>query len=250
MMENKHKSFTNFSTFSEIKGKNDNWNFSRTCRNCFKEQQLSVHWKNVKTVKRYSNWYYICPTVCNSIHGWPEEIILQEIELKPRIWWRHIDDIFFIETLNAFRPTIKFTAEWSRGEINILDVNVRLRNRQLGADLHVKPTTLISFLTQHLAIHTTVRKVYPIARLWDITGFVLIIKSLINVETNDRNGWWKEAIVKGWLGRRDSKHEVNLGIAILNEGILELLRVNLLLTSLTTQCFRMSEAYCRNFKLC
>ena len=36
---------------------------------------------------------------------------------------------------------------------------------------------------------------------------------------------------------------MNLGIVFLNERIAELLRVNLLLTSLTTQSFRMLEAY-------
>ena len=38
--------------------------------------------------------------------------------------------------------------------------------------------------------------------------------------------------------------------SFLNEGIPELLRVNSLLTSLTIQRFRMSEAYWRNFKFC
>ena len=42
---------------------------------------------------------------------------------------------------------------------------------------------------------------------------------------------------------------MNLRIAFLNKGIPELLKVNLLLTSLTVQCFRMSEAYWRNFLL-
>ena len=37
--------------------------------------------------------------------------------------------------------------------------------------------------------------------------------------------------MKRWLGRRYSKQEVNLGIAFLKEGMPELLRVNLLLTS-------------------
>ena len=50
--------------------------------------------------------------------------------------------------------------------------------------------------------------------------------------------------MKRWLGRRYSKQEMNLGIALLNEGIPELLKVNLLSTSLTTQPFRMLEAYC------
>ena len=87
-----------------------------------------------------------------------EERILEDIELQPRIRWRYIDDTFFIwehgedslkqfiETLNAFHPTIKFTAEWSREEINFLDVNVRLRNRQLETDLHIKLTDTHQFL--------------------------------------------------------------------------------------------------------
>ena len=87
-----------------------------------------------------------------------EERNLKDIELKARIWWRYIDDIFFIwehgedslkqfiETLNACHPTIKFTAEWSKEEINFLDVNVRLRNRQLETDLHIKPTDTHQFL--------------------------------------------------------------------------------------------------------
>lgn len=39
----------------------DNWNSRRTCEICFKEQHLSVQWKNFKTVKTYINWYYVYP---------------------------------------------------------------------------------------------------------------------------------------------------------------------------------------------
>ena len=61
--------------------------------------------------------------------------------MQPHIWWKYVDDIFFIwehgedslkqfiETLNALHITIKFMAEWSREEINFLDVNVRLKKR-------------------------------------------------------------------------------------------------------------------------
>ena len=81
-----------------------------------------------------------------------QERILEDIELQPRIWWRSINDIFliwehgeeylkqFIQTLNAFQSTIKFTAESSKEEISFSEVNVRLRNRQLKTDLHIKPT--------------------------------------------------------------------------------------------------------------
>ena len=54
-----------------------------------------------------------------------EEKILEIVDNKPYIWWRYIDDIFFIwehgeekfrdfvQTLSEIHPTIKFTAEWS-----------------------------------------------------------------------------------------------------------------------------------------
>ena len=42
--------------------------------------------------------------------------------------------------LTPVTHTIKFTAEWSKEEINLLDVNVRLRNRQLKTDQHITAT--------------------------------------------------------------------------------------------------------------
>ena len=59
-----------------------------------------------------------------------EEKILNASEKKPLIWWSYIDDIFFIwehgeeslekflNKLNSFHPTIKFTAEYSKETIN------------------------------------------------------------------------------------------------------------------------------------
>ena len=67
-----------------------------------------------------------------------EEKILSASEKKPMIWWRYIDDIFFIwehgeeslenflNKLNSLHPTIKFTAEYSKETIYFLDVNIRL----------------------------------------------------------------------------------------------------------------------------
>ena len=54
-----------------------------------------------------------------------EEKILEIVDNKLNLWWRYIDDIFFIwehgeekfrdfvQTLSEIHPTIKFTAEWS-----------------------------------------------------------------------------------------------------------------------------------------
>ena len=61
-----------------------------------------------------------------------EEKLLEIFEKKPMIWWRYIDNIFFIwehgeESLrffigqvNLFHPTIKFTAQYSKEEVNFL----------------------------------------------------------------------------------------------------------------------------------
>ena len=96
---------------------------------------------------------------CNFIYGWPFEVrILEDIERQPRVWWRYINGIFFIweyvedsfkqfiEILNACYYTIKLTAEWSKEEIILLNIKVRLRNRQLETDLHIKPTDTHQFL--------------------------------------------------------------------------------------------------------
>ena len=87
-----------------------------------------------------------------------EEEILREVELKPYLWWRYIDNIFFIwehgeeklkefiDVLNKKHPTIKFTVEWSKTQINFLDVTVYLENGKNKADLYVKPTDTHQYL--------------------------------------------------------------------------------------------------------
>ena len=62
--------------------------------------------------------------------------LIKNAEVKPRIWWRYIDDIFivwtegeeklrkFIDYLNSAHETIKFTYKWSKHEIDFLDVKV------------------------------------------------------------------------------------------------------------------------------
>ena len=87
-----------------------------------------------------------------------EEKMLEGFEKKPMIWWRYIDDIFFIwehgeeslkvfiEQVNMFHSTIKFTAEYSKEEVNFLDVNIKLIDGELKTDLIVKPTDTHQFL--------------------------------------------------------------------------------------------------------
>ena len=87
-----------------------------------------------------------------------EEKMLEIFEKKTMIWWRYIDDIFFIwehgeeslrvfiDQVNLFHRTVKFTAEYSKKEVHFLDLNIKLIDGQLKADLFVKPTGTHQFL--------------------------------------------------------------------------------------------------------
>ena len=88
-----------------------------------------------------------------------EELILKSCPLTPLVWWRYIDDIFFIWThtevklneffsfLNQFHPTIKFTSERSQSSVNFLDVSVsKDANGFLQTDLYCKPTDSHQYL--------------------------------------------------------------------------------------------------------
>ena len=51
-----------------------------------------------------------------------------------------------LEFLNCYHPTIKFIDNYSREEINILDVSVKKKNNQLATDLCTKPTDTHQYL--------------------------------------------------------------------------------------------------------
>ena len=73
-------------------------------------------------------------------------------QIQPWIWFRYIDDMFFIWTgsevelddflkwLNNFHPYLKSKHEHSRQEINFLDVTVRVNHGEFITNLHCKPT--------------------------------------------------------------------------------------------------------------
>ena len=62
--------------------------------------------------------------------------------------WEHREEKLkeFIDVLNKKHPTIKFTAEWSKTQINFLDVTVYLENEDIKTDLYVKPTDTHQYL--------------------------------------------------------------------------------------------------------
>ena len=87
-----------------------------------------------------------------------EKRLLSDIDLKPYIWWRYIDDIFliwehgeeslklFLGKINSIHPTIKFTADWSYSSVNFLDVKVIMKDEEIITDLYVKPTDTHQYL--------------------------------------------------------------------------------------------------------
>ena len=116
--------------------------------NCFlfnKNHYSQVHGTAMDT--------HMAPSQVNLFTGKLEREFLITKDLKPRVCWRFIEDIFttstheeqslfrFIESLNHHHTTIKFTVTWSGEKVTFLDTTVYLKeNGLIGTDLYVKPT--------------------------------------------------------------------------------------------------------------
>ena len=87
-----------------------------------------------------------------------ETEFLKTQAIKPWLWKRFIDDIFFIWTdsqkklnkflknLNEFHPNLKFTYEKSKEKINFLDLVIKLTDGKIVTDLYCKPTDSHQYL--------------------------------------------------------------------------------------------------------
>ena len=74
--------------------------------------------------------------------------MLEWTSQRPRIWWRYIDHVFaiwehgqdlldiFLQQINTFHPTIKFTAEFSTDRITFLDTTVILDGDTIHGLVH------------------------------------------------------------------------------------------------------------------
>ena len=79
-------------------------------------------------------------------------------EMKPLVWFRYIDSVFFIwthgqekldsflEELNRSNSSIKVAYDSSKTSIPFLDLKVTLSNGYLSTDLHIKSTDRYQFL--------------------------------------------------------------------------------------------------------
>ena len=128
--------------------------------------------------------------------------------MKPIVWLRYIDDIFFIwneseakldefsENLNNFHPYLKFTSEKSKKSVNFLDVKVSLIDQNLSTDFFCKPFNCHQFLDFNSAHPIHVKKSIVFSR-------GLRIKRLCSSNVAFEN--YLESL-KGWFqNRRYSK---------------------------------------------
>ena len=98
------------------------------------------------------------PAYANLFMSSLEEDMLNSCEVKPWIWYRYIDDVFFIwthgveklcsfvEYVNSYHQTIKSTTEKSRGSVSYLDAFVSRKGRALETDLYCKSTDTNQYL--------------------------------------------------------------------------------------------------------
>ena len=137
----------------------------------------------------------VAPTYANLFMSKLETDMLNSYQLKPKIWLRYIDDIFFIwehgeeeltkwlEHLNNYHKTIKFTSEWSTEKINFLDTWVQKgqdRNK-LYTNLHTKPTDTNSYLRYDSAHPPKCKESIPYSQFLRIKR---ICKEQTDFETN------------------------------------------------------------------
>ena len=88
-----------------------------------------------------------------------EKGFIEQCSLTPTVWLRFLDDIFiiwdhslaeledFINRLNSFHPTIKFTHTVSDTSVSFLDVNISKNvDSTLSTDIHIKSTDVHQYL--------------------------------------------------------------------------------------------------------
>ena len=80
-----------------------------------------------------------------------------------------------------FHSTIKFAAEYSKEEVNFLDVNIKLIDGELKTDFFIKPKDTHQFLDPTSCHPYHCKKGMPHSQLSGLIEFVQITRHLIDV---------------------------------------------------------------------
>ena len=103
-----------------------------------------------------------------------EERILQNCNFKPLVWRRYVGDIFllwqrgeeklkeFLDILNRYHPSIKFTSKHSRERIDFLYVEKIKERNQLLTEVFVKSTDTHQYLHATSCLMYTTKKIHTI----------------------------------------------------------------------------------------
>ena len=106
--------------------------------------------------------------------------MLNSCDVKPWIWYRYIDDVFFIwthgeeklcsfiEYINNYHQAIKFTTEKSRDSVSYLDVLVSRNGRALETDLYYKSTDTHQYLQRSSCHRWHVKSAIPYGQAFSI----------------------------------------------------------------------------------
>ena len=100
---------------------------------------------------------FVCLYACIFMDAVATEFLTSQ-NLQPFLWFRYIDDIFFIWThgeeklvqflikLNNFHPNLSFIYETSKNNVNFLDLDVSLKDGAIHTDFFIKPTDGYQYL--------------------------------------------------------------------------------------------------------
>ena len=106
------------------------------------KQQISGTTIGTKFAPPYT-WIFMDQVECEFLKTQQHQLL---------VWFRHIDDIFFIcshghknleeflDNFNKFHPNLSVTHEYSRKNVTFLDLDVKIIGRKIAADLHIKAT--------------------------------------------------------------------------------------------------------------
>ena len=148
-------------------------------------------------------------------------------QIQSWIWFRYIDDIFFIWTasekeldeflsrLNSFHPNLGFTHERSRESLNFLDVTVKIQQGEFVTDLYCKSTDGHQYLHFHSchASHTKTSIVYSQTLRMKRICFR---KSDLIVNINKLKDWFRERGYPEEIVNKETKRALESSISSCN----------------------------------
>ena len=116
----------------------------------------------------------MAPAYASLFMGKLEQDFLKSRSLAPSIWLRFLDDIFmvwdhsieslhsFIDALNSFHPSIKFTYNISTKTVNFLDVTVsKSENLEFVTNVYVKSTNVHKYVEYSSCHHKSCKNGIP-----------------------------------------------------------------------------------------